>query len=454
MVLIANVSFGQWLTDFKEAQKQAKEKSRNIMLSFSGSDWCMPCMQMKKDFFESSEFKNFADEKLVLINADFPRRNKKLLTPEQVTQNEALADKYNSHGEFPLTILLDPEGKVLKQWIGLPKCSVTAFIEEVKSAIPAKTVEESQLIFKKRILLMGSRFDFSLVSDDEAYAQKQLDLAVKEVSRIEALISSWDENSQTTMINNNAGIKPVKVDAELFDLIKRANKISVLTQGAFDLSFGSIDKSIWHFDGSMNKLPDSATAKQSVFLINYKNILLDEENQTVFLKNKGMRIGFGAIGKGYAAEQVKALWLKNGIKSGIVNAGGDLTVWGMQPNGEPWTIGIANPDSKNEALSSLSITDRAVVTSGNYEKFIEIDGKKYCHIINPRNGFPVSGLKSVTIIANNAELADAFATSVFILGSQIGLDLINQLDGIEAFLVDDDQNVLYSNNIILHANAQ
>ena len=201
-------------------------------------------------------------------------------------------------------------------------------------------------------------------------------------------MTTFDSNSQTNQINSNAGIHPVQVDREVFDLIERSLRISELTQGAFDISYGSIDKRFWNFDLSMKSLPDKTTAKRTVRLINYKNIILDRNRLTVFLKEKGMRIGFGGIGKGYAAEKAKQLLATMGIESGIVNASGDLTAWGYQIDGKPWTIGIADPDTRNP-FSFLNITDLSVATSGNYEKYVTINGQRYSHTIDPRTGFPV-----------------------------------------------------------------
>jgi thiamine biosynthesis lipoprotein len=175
--------------------------------------------------------------------------------------------------------------------------------------------------------------------------------------------------------------------------------------------------------------------------------MLDRENTTVFLKEKGMRIGFGGIGKGYAAEMAKNTMQQLGITSGIVNASGDLTTWGGQPNGEEWTIGIANPNILGEVFSFLKISGLAVATSGNYEKFIVIDGKKYSHTIDPRTGLPVTGIKSVTIITKNAEIADAMATPVTIMGVKAGLHMINQMKDIEAIIIDDFDKIHHSNNI-------
>jgi thiamine biosynthesis lipoprotein len=170
-------------------------------------------------------------------------------------------------------------------------------------------------------------------------------------------------------------------------------------------------------------------------LINYNNIILDKTEYSVMLKEKGMRIGFGGIGKGYAADRAKEILVGKGITSGIVNAAGDLTVWGTQPSGEPWTIGIADPNAARQAFSYLELSNISVATSGNYEKFAMIDGKKYSHTIDPRTGMPVTGIKSVTIIAPKAELADAMATPVMIMGIKVGLDMINQVKGVVSLLM-------------------
>lgn len=304
-------------------------------------------------------------------------------------------------------------------------------------------------IHKKVVKLMGNRFEISVVNEDEEFATLRIEEAVTEIRRIEKLLTTFDENSQTNLINRNAGIKPVKVDREVFDLIRRSKRISEITQGAFDITYGSIDKSLWNFDREMKVLPDRFTAQQLVRLINYRNVILNEKKGTVFLAEKGMRIGFGGIGKGYAAEMAKILLQRNGVQSGIVNAAGDLVTWGYQPDGRPWTIGIADPNAVRQQFSSLVITNMAVATSGNYEKFVMIDGKKYSHTIDPKNGMPVTGIKSVTIICPNAEVADAIATPVMIMGIKVGLDLINQMRGIGCIIIDDNDNIYTSKNINL-----
>ncbi len=304
-----------------------------------------------------------------------------------------------------------------------------------------------ETIHQRVMRLMGNRFEITVVSNNKEWAEKRIDDAVDEISRIEKLLTTFSENSQTNLINKYAGIKPVQVDREVLDLIQRSLRISVLTQGAFDISYGSIDKQLWNFDTSMTKLPDAVTAKQSVRLINFQNVLLDENECTVFLKEKGMRIGFGGIGKGYAADKAKILMQQKGVKSGIVNASGDLSAWGTQPDGNPWTIGIADPYTKVTPFSYLEISDMAVATSGNYEKYAVINGKKYAHTIDPKTGMPVEGIKSVTIITLTAELADAMATPVMVMGIKAGLHLINQMKNIGCIIVDDHDKLFTSSNI-------
>lgn len=301
--------------------------------------------------------------------------------------------------------------------------------------------------YKKNLKLMGNRFEISILANEENFANANIDLAVAEISRIEKLLTTFSNDSVTFQINENAGIQPVVVPKEVFDLIFRCQMISKMTQGAFDISYGSIDKKFWNFDLNMTSLPDKDLAKKAVELINYENILLNEKDKTVFLKNKGMRIGFGGIGKGYAAECAKKILQQNGIESGIVNAAGDLTAWGYQENGEAWTIGIADPNKKESVFSTFNITNTSVATSGNYEKFVLIDGKKYSHTIDPKTGFPISGIKSVTIIAENAEIADALATPVTVMGIEVGLNFINQIPNIGCIIIDDYDKTYSSKNI-------
>ncbi len=293
---------------------------------------------------------------------------------------------------------------------------------------------------------MGSRFDITVVAKDQLEADLYIDLAIDEITRIERLISSWDEKSQTAEINRNSGIKAIKVDQELFELIERSIGISKLTDGAFDISYASMDR-IWKYDGSMLAMPSEEAIKASVQKVGYQNIVLDKNTHSVFLKQEGMKIGFGAIGKGYAADKAKKVLLEKGLTAGIINASGDMNTWGKQPDGTAWKVAISNPMDKTKSYGLFPITDGAVVTSGNYEKFVSFDGKRYSHIIDPRTGYPASGLLSVTVFAPQAELADALATSIFVMGQEVGIHLINQLPKVECIIVDEDGKIYTSNHI-------
>jgi FAD:protein FMN transferase len=302
-------------------------------------------------------------------------------------------------------------------------------------------------LFKKAAKLMGNAFEIAVVSETREIADRYIEDAINEIRRIEELLSTFRETSETNLINRNAGIAPVTVSNESYQLIERSIRISELTQGAFDITYGSIDKDLWNFNTSMTRLPDKETAEQAVRLINYRNIELDHNSSSVFLKNKGMRIGFGAIGKGYAADMARMLLKRKGVKAGFINASGDISTWGTLPDGKPFTIGIADPRHRDRPFSFIELSDKAIATSGTYEKFAVIEGKKYAHTIDPKTGYPVTGIDSVTIIAPTAELADALATPVMVMGTKAGLALIQQIKHIGCIIVDEKDRVYTTSNI-------
>ncbi len=304
----------------------------------------------------------------------------------------------------------------------------------------------SQQLFKRKLSLLGSPFEITVIAKDSVEGNYFNNLAISEVKRIENLISDWIPTSQISKVNQNAGISPVKVDIEVFELVERAVKISKLTSGAFDISYASMDK-IWKFDGSMKEMPSPEAIKKSVEKVGYQKIILNPKDTTIFLKNKEMKLGLGGIGQGYIADKIKTLLQVKGCKSGLVNVSGDINTWGTQPDGKSWTVGIVNPMNKNKVFATFPLEDSAVETSGSYEKYVTFNGKRYSHIIDPRTGYPASGIISVSVFAKQTELADALATGIFVLGIDVGLDLINQLNGIGCIIVDDKGNIHVSKNI-------
>lgn len=294
----------------------------------------------------------------------------------------------------------------------------------------------SQQIFKKQTTQMGSVFGFVLVGNDSVQAQQYFQLVTDEIERIENLISEWRPHTQISQVNQNAGIRPVQVDREVFELTQRAVDYSRFTEGAFDISIAALDN-VWLFDGSMEQLPSDDVIRNSVQHVGYQNIILDSINSTVFLEKKGMKIGFGSIGKGYAADKGRALLQSLGVAGGIVNASGDLATWGMQPGRQPWKIGVSNPFKTHKMIKVLKLRDGAVATSGSNEKFAEIDGKRYSHIINPKTGWPSTGLTSVTVHGSSAEFANFLSTSIMVLGNKKGRKLLKKFPAYKAIIVKD-----------------
>lgn len=306
----------------------------------------------------------------------------------------------------------------------------------------------SQVTHRRTLSMLGSPFEMTIVAKDIPEADSYIDMAVAETSRLENLISDWISTTPISEVNRNAGIKPVKVPQEVFDLVQRAIKISELTSGAFDISYASMDK-IWKFDGSMTHMPTPEEIKNSVLRVGYKNITLDSKNNTIFLKNQGMKLGLGGIGQGFIADKIKVMLIKKGVAAGIVNISGDINTWGKQLDGEKWKVGIKNPLNKDKIFATFPLEDSAVETSGSYEKYVTFNGKRYSHIIDTRTGYPASGVISVSVFAKSTELADALATGIFVLGVDVGLDLVNQLPGVGCIFVEDNGKISASKNIDL-----
>ena len=302
---------------------------------------------------------------------------------------------------------------------------------------------------KKILKLMGSRFEITATANTQKTADIAVEKSIAEIIRIERILSEWSDTTQTGRINAMAGLRPVKADRELIQLINRCRKISELTDGAFDISFASMDK-IWIFDRKERCLPDSFVVKEARKLIDYRRIIIQPEEGTVFLADKGMKIGFGAIGKGYAANRA-VMVMKNipGVKGGVINASGDIMVWGDNQKPGGWSIQIAHPEKPGQSIGSLKINNMSVVTSGDYEKYFTCGGVRYSHIINPGTGYPVTEIKSATIISPDAELSDALATSVCVLGLENGMALINRLKDVECLIIDHNNRIHKSNNLKL-----
>ncbi len=296
---------------------------------------------------------------------------------------------------------------------------------------------------------MGGSIEITVVSENEDLGYINIQEAAGEIGRIEKLISSWNPDSETSLINKNAGIKPVSVSLELFKLIERCKQISEITNGAFDITYSSLND-VWKFDGSMTSMPTKDEINKAMSKVGYRNIILDAGNNSVYLNKKGMKISFGAVGKGYAVDKAKELLVSKQVIAGVINASGDITTWGTKASGEKWLLGIANPNNKKRIFTWLPLLESSVATTGNSEKFIKINGVKYKDILDPRTGYPIKkGIQNVTVFSKSAELCDALATAIMVMGKDEGLSLINQLGGTDVIIVDSSNTLYKSDGLLL-----
>lgn len=295
--------------------------------------------------------------------------------------------------------------------------------------------------------LMGTEFRVSIAGEEPARAREAIEAALDEVARIERALSPYRDDSEVSRINRAAALEPVRVSPETLDLLERAREVSELSGGAFDVTFAALSP-IWRsLREDPPRLPADEAIDEARGLVDWRRLELDREAGTAFLPRRGMRIDLGGIGKGHAVDRAGEVLTKRGIENFIVGGGGDLLVRGRKLSG-PWRLGIQHPRRRGELMGELDLPEGgALVTSGDYERFVEIDGTRYHHIIDPRTGRPVRGTTAVTLTAPNATLADALSTAVFVLGPEAGLALVERTEGVEAILVDGEMNVTISSGL-------
>jgi len=288
---------------------------------------------------------------------------------------------------------------------------------------------------------MGTAIEITLVGDDEEAAKKAALQTFQKIKRIEHLMSPWIESSDISRINRSSTIEWVKVSPETFEVIKKAQEVSELSAGAFDITMGPLIQ-LWRVARERKTPPSSEEVRKNLDLVNYKNVLINPE-KGVFFNKKGMAIDLGGIAKGYAVDKAFELLKSLGFKNLIVNAGGDLRVGGTKL-GQPWSVGIQDPRASQKIMARVSLSDAAMATSGDYEKFFIYQGKRYHHIFSRRDGLPPEDCQSVTIICKDGMTADALATAVFVLGPEKGYDLCQKLEGIDCLIVDKDRKIILS----------
>ncbi len=280
---------------------------------------------------------------------------------------------------------------------------------------------------------MGTYVSITVAAPESPEVLAAVQAGFAEVERLEQLLSEWRPDSQVSLVNRRAGEAAVAVDPELFEVARRAHRISRLSGGAFDVTFQALG-GLWDFKAAQPHLPDPDEIARRVKLVDYRQVVLDPEARTIFLKKKGMAMGLGGIAKGYVVDRVSAVLAQRGFPDHLVIAGGDLYAAGTRGD-RKWRIGVRHPKHRG-IHATLELQDAGVATSGNYEKFFFLDGVRYHHLLDPKTGRPARGVSSVTVIAPSAAEADAWATALFVLGVEPGLAKAAE-QGLEAYYFDE-----------------
>jgi len=294
---------------------------------------------------------------------------------------------------------------------------------------------------KETMILMDTFCEISCYGGSKDQAIAAIDAAFKEMERIERVFSKFDENSEVSKINRLAGSEKVKVSEEVFKLTEESIYYSSISEGAFDITVAPLME-IWGFVRKHKIIPDKDVVADVLKYVGYKNIELNREELSIRFLNKGVKVDFGGIAKGYAVDKAKDVLASKGIKNSLVNLGGNIFALGSAPGRKTWRIGVQDSRNKGKLLQSFELTDRAISTSGNYERFFEIGGKRYPHIINPLTGEPCQGIISVTVTSDSAEKADALSTAIFVMGEEKGLGLAKSIKGIEVLMFKEDGKII------------
>jgi thiamine biosynthesis lipoprotein len=291
--------------------------------------------------------------------------------------------------------------------------------------------------------IMGTRIVVELWTEDKAGGEKAIDAVIAEMERIDRDMSTYKPDSEVSQVNANAAKGPVKISAELFELLTTALEYSRITGGAFDITYASVG---FMYDFRAHHKPTEQEIQAALPAINYRHVVLDEKNRTVRFTQAGVRIDLGGIGKGHAVDCGIAILKSLGITHALVTAGGDSRIIGDR-FGKPWIIGIRHPDDKSKVIAKIPLEDTAISTSGDYERYFDEDGKRYHHIIDPRTGHSASKVRSATILANTATRTDGLSKTAFVLGPEEAMKIYNRLGDVDAILVTLEGKVLYSKGI-------
>lgn len=293
--------------------------------------------------------------------------------------------------------------------------------------------------YERQDLLIGTFITQRIYGEN---AENAAIKALKELEYIEEKMSFFRKDSDVSKINSNSGENSVRVNKDTIHVILQAKKYGNISQGAFDITVAPIVKS-WGIFTQSQKVPSDSEIKSNLKLVDYNYIEIDEKQYCVKLRKKGQMIDLGGIAKGYAGDKAVQIYKENGIKSAFINLGGDILALGEKPNGLAWKVGIQNPNMDIDSYIGIaSVKDKAVVTSGAYQRYFVQDNQKYHHIIDPRTGYPSqSDLISATIIADISIIGEALSTPAFVMGLEESIKMIKKLDGVEAIFMTKDENI-------------
>jgi len=294
---------------------------------------------------------------------------------------------------------------------------------------------------KERRVLMDTCCEISCYGKDKNKSIDAIDAAFKEMERIERIFSRFDEHSEVSKVNRLAGLEKLKVTEEIFNLTEEAVHYSQISEGAFDITIAPLME-LWGSARKHNSMPDKDVLEKTLKSVGYKNIGLDYKKLSIKFLNINTKIDFGGIAKGYAIDRAKDILMSKGINNGLINLGGNIFALGSAPGRKNWKIGVYDPRGGSRLLYTFKLTNRAISTSGSYERFFEIGGKRYSHIINPITGEPCQGIISVTVVLESAEEADALSTAIFVMGEERGLSLAKSIKDIEILILKEDGKMI------------
>jgi len=317
----------------------------------------------------------------------------------------------------------------------------TAACTETSGSSGARLVERSSAA-------MGTELELTAWTADEPGAVAAFEAVFHEVDRLEGLLSNWREHSEVQQVNAAAGKHPVAVGTELRDLLGTARQVSDWTGGTFDVTFG-VMSGLWKFDyqNQDGTIPDHSEVVRRRSLINYHDLIVNEQAGTVFLRRPGMNVNLGGIGKGYTVDRARDILRRRGFRDFMIQFGGDMYVAGREGD-RPWRLGIQDPRGPaNRIFAEMDLSDSTFSTSGDYERFFIKDGRRYHHIIDPATGEPAGGCRSVTLITSSATVADGLSKGVFILGPEAGMALIERLPDVGGVIVSAKNEVLVSSGL-------